>query len=243
MNRLRLLKEGLLGLVFPEVCQICKEAHATPGEGYLCAGCRGALRPVERPFCERCGLPFHGDVTVVFQCPNCHEMELNFESARSVFAAQGVGRELIHKYKYNRAFWFEPLFAELLRARVVPVTRTERWDCVVPVPLHPAKLREREFNQAERLARLVSQSTGLPVRGDLLRRVAHTDTQTKLTRAERAANVRAAFTGAGGSRIPSQRVILVDDVFTTGATTNACAGVLRESGAAAVCVWTLARGV
>ena len=243
MNQLQLIKEGLLGLLFPEVCQVCKDAHAMAEQGYVCVDCRAALRCVERPFCERCGLPFQGEVTVSFQCPNCHELELHFESARSVFTAEGVGRDLIHRYKYERAFWFEPLFAELLRGSMSAVVRTGRWDCVVPVPLHPAKLREREFNQAERIAELITKNTELPLRLDLLRRVTHTDTQTKLTRAERAANVRSAFTGVEGKSIPAQRVILVDDVFTTGATTNACAEVLREAGASVVCVWTLARGV
>ncbi len=111
------------------------------------------------------------------------------------------------------------------------------------MPLHPTKKREREFNQAERLARRLSAATGIPVHTGLLRRVLPTRTQTLLTREQRAANMRHAFAPRGQPRLRGRRIVLLDDVFTTGATTSACARVLRRAGAAEVCVWTVARGV
>jgi ComF family protein len=108
--------------------------------------------------------------------------------------------------------------------------------------LHPVKEREREFNQAERLAGRLSRAAGMPVNNRLLRRVQPTRTQTLLSRAERLANVRHAFAPWNGERLTGQRIVLLDDVFTTGATTNACARVLKAAGAGAVCVWTVARG-
>jgi competence protein ComFC len=237
-----LLNAGL-GFVYPEVCQICGEARATPAECYICAGCRVAVRFIEPPFCERCGLPFEGAISTAFECSNCREMEWHFRSARSAVIARDQVLEVIHQYKYRRALWFEPFLADLLVNRAAPELRGERWDYLVPVPLHPARQREREFNQAERLARHLSAATGIPVNTRWLRRVVATRTQTLLSRAERMANVRRAFSLCGQPELNGQRVVLVDDVFTTGATTSACARVLQAAGAGQVCVWTVARGI
>jgi competence protein ComFC len=232
-----------LSLFYPDACQVCGRERATAHEGYLCPKCWQNLRFIRPPFCERCGLPFEGAITTSFECANCHEMELQFVRARSVIAAKGIALELIHRYKYERALWFEPLFASLLIGEAAPVLRQEGWDLLVPVPLHPTKKAEREFNQAERLARRLGRATAIPVATRLVRRVEPTRTQTRLTRAERAQNVRRAFAPINGARCEGLRVVLIDDVLTTGATTSACAKVLKECGAAEVCVWTLARGL
>jgi ComF family protein len=121
--------------------------------------------------------------------------------------------------------------------------RREKWDWIVPVPLHPAKEREREFNQAERLAVRLGAAIGIPVKTKLLRRIAATPTQTLLTRDRRAANMRNAFALRPGQKPAGRRIVLVDDVFTTGATTSACARALRKAGAGDICVWTVARGI
>ena len=110
-------------------------------------------------------------------------------------------------------------------------------------PLHPLKQRAREFNQAERLGRRLSKASGVPMEAHLLRRVKPTGTQTRLTREERAANMAGAFRVRRPEAARGRRLVLLDDVFTTGATTSACARVLREAGAAEVCVWTVARGI
>lgn len=231
-----------LGFFYPNVCQICRSQQATAGDGYVCAGCRQGVRPIQAPFCERCGLPFEGEITTRFECGNCREMELHFSSARAAVSANGVALDIVHRYKYHRALWFEPFLADLLVTQAVPRLPRADWDLIVPVPLHPLKQREREFNQAERLARRLSAATRIPVQS-LLRRVQPTRTQTLLTRTERAANVRRAFAPARRCRLHGERVVLVDDVLTTGATTSACAEILRKHGAGEVCVWTVARGV
>lgn len=235
--------EAAWGLVYPEACQACGEARATRAEGYVCAGCCGQFRFLRAPCCDRCGLPFPGDITHAFVCSNCHGRPLQFTRARSVIAAQGLALDLLHRYKYERARWVEPLLARLLAETAGPVLRGEGWDLLVPVPLHPEKLAEREFNQAERLARALAAATGLPCDPGVIRRVAPTRTQTRLSRGERSENVRRAFGRVRGASCAGRRVALIDDVLTTGATTSACAGVLREAGAADVCVWTLARGL
>ena len=232
-----------LGLVYPEVCQLCGGARATPAEGFVCAACRARVRFVERPFCERCGRPYEGEISTEFECPNCREGELHFSKARSAVVVCKLMLEVIHRYKYQRALWAEPFLAGLLVSQAQPELAGEKWDLIVPVPLYPAKQREREFNQAERLAGCLSEATQIPVNKRLLKRVRPTCSQTFLKRPEREANVRGAFAMRGKRRLNGERIVLLDDVLTTGATTSACAKVLRAAGAGEVCVWTVARGI
>ena len=232
-----------LAFVYPEVCQLCQTARATPAEGFVCAACRQKVKPIQPPHCGRCGLPFDGALTTDFECTNCRDMDLHFSSARAAAVSQGVVREAIHRYKYQRALWFEPFLAGLLVEAAVPVLRGTKPSLVVPVPLHPVREREREFNQAARLGARLAGALGVPLNTKLLRRVSLTVTQTQLTRRQRAENMRGVFACHPGVRLAGQKVVVVDDVFTTGATTNACAQALRRAGAAEVCVWTVARGI
>jgi ComF family protein len=232
-----------LALVYPEICQLCGQERASPAQGFVCADCRAQARFIEPPFCERCGRPYPGDLTGPFECADCLEAGWAFRSARSAVVARDTVLEVIHRYKYGRALWLEPFLAGLLISRAAPALAAQSWHALVPVPLHPTRQRQREFNQAERLARRLSQATRIPLNRRLLRRVAPTRTQALLSRRERLANVRAAFAIRPGHRLEGQRLVLIDDVMTTGATTGACAAVLRAAGAAEVCVWTVARGI
>ena len=230
-----------LNLFYPPVCQICGEERAAAAQGYAGPKCRGGVRFVTAPFCERCGLPFDGAMSHPFQCANCQEMTLHFRSARSAVVADAMMLDVIHRYKYNRSLWFEPFLAELLMARAASALAAEPWDWIVPVPLFPVKKREREFNQAERLAARLGRAAKIPVHDGLLRRVKPTLTQTKLTREQRAENMRGAFAYCGGQKLNGEKIVLLDDVLTTGATTNACAAALRKAGAGDIIVWTVAR--
>jgi ComF family protein len=232
----------VLSLIYPEVCQFCREHRATPAEGYICSRCWKNLRFIRPPFCERCGLPYEGAITTTFECANCHNLELQFTRARSAVAAEGMALEIIHRWKYRRALWFEPFLAALL-IQEARASLSDGWDCIVPIPLHPLKEREREFNQSLHLAHRLGAATGLPVCANSVRRVEATRVQARLSREERRENVRKAFARGEPAGIKGRRVVLVDDVLTTGATANACTGILRDSGAKEVCVWTLARGL
>lgn len=235
--------DAALGFFYPEVCQLCYSEAATAADGFVGAGCRRLARFIEAPFCQCCGLPYEGEITTRFECGNCREMEIHFHSARAAVVANATVLEAIHRYKYHRALWFEPFLSGLLLHAAGRELQAGNWDLIVPVPLHPLKRREREFNQAERLAVRFGADGGVPVNARLLRRVEYTRTQTLLTRQERAANVRHAFAVAPGVDIEGARVIVVDDVLTTGATTSACARALRKAGASEVRVWTVARGL
>ena len=232
-----------LGLLYPNVCQLCKSEPAMARNGFVGSKCWSHARFIRPPFCERCGLPYPGDLTTPFVCTNCHELELHFSSARSAVVARTAVLEAIHRFKYSRALWFENFLADLLVREAAPALRARPWDFVAPVPLHPFKKRERGFNQAALLAAHLARAAKIPLNEKILRRVNPTATQTLLTREQRAANMRRAFAVRTGVKLDGKRIVLVDDVFTTGATTNECALALRRAGAAEVCVWTVARGL
>jgi competence protein ComFC len=232
-----------LSFIYPECCQLCRQRRSGPAQGYVCDDCRSTVKWINAPFCSRCGLPFEGDINVDFECSKCQGEKFYFQSARSAVVARDKVLDVIHRYKYSRALWFEPFLSELLTRRAAPELRSGSWDFIVPVPLHPTKYREREFNQAERLARHLGRSAGIPVNTGVLSRVLPTRTQTQLSREERQVNMRRAFAVRPGQRLSGRNIVLIDDVFTTGATTNACARALVGAGAAQVCVWTVARGV
>ncbi len=232
-----------LAFIYPEVCQLCGDERATAEQSFLCTRCRASARFIEPPFCERCGFPFQGAITNRFECSKCRGREWFFSQARSAILARDQMLEVIHRYKYQRAFWFEAFLAGLLIQTARAHLAEGKWTRIVPVPLHPTKQREREFNQAERLGRRLSAATAIPLEAGFLKRIVTTRTQTLLSREERLANVRNAFVVREGVDLRGERIVLVDDVFTTGATTSACARALKSAGAEEVCVWTVARGV
>lgn len=233
--------EAMAGWVFPNACQLCGHRRATRADGYVCPQCWSGLRFIQPPACRRCGLPFAGAITQEFECANCRDVPLAFEFARAAVVAEGVALEVIHRYKYQRALWFEPFLGDLLRRAAGPGLVPGEWQGIVPVPLHPVREREREFNQAERLAGFLGREFGLPLLAQLVKRTEATRTQTRLSREERADNVRRAFSPITGRDLSGQSFLVVDDVLTTGATTNAVAQVLRDLGAKRVGVLTPAR--
>ena len=228
--------EAGLGFLYPPVCQFCKTNRATAQEGYVCSDCWTQVRFIRAPFCDRCGLPFNGAITTTFVCTNCQYLKLYFSFARSAVVAKTLVLEAIHRYKYSHALWFENFLADLLIREAASALRGQGWDFIVPVPLHPLKRREREFNQAELLANRLGTATNIPVNTQLIQRTSATLTQTRLTREQRATNMKDAFIVRKNARLAGQKIVILDDVFTTGATTNACAKALRAAGAGDVCV-------
>jgi len=244
--RLKPWASPALALLFPEVCQFCGEHRARPQDGYVCPDCRsrpGAIQIIRPPFCERCGLPYSGSLTTAFTCSNCEGVKLYFAGARSACVARSLVLEAVHRYKYRRHLWLENFLVDLLLLELRPWLEAHPVDVLIPVPLHPQKEREREYNQSARMAARAARLLGLPCARRALRRVRDTGTQTALTREARVSNMRKAFAINRRYPVNGKRVLLIDDVFTTGATTNACARVLHAAGAAAVWVWTVARGV
>jgi competence protein ComFC len=173
---------------------------------------------------------------------NCGDLEFSFDFATSAYRSRGVVRTLIHQFKYSRQVHLRHLLGRMLAEGFRDERLADlRPDAIVPVPLHPTRKREREFNQAEMLAALAGCRLGLPVE-DALLRTRYTQTQTHYHREERLGNLLGAFALRPGVRVRGRVIALVDDVLTTGSTADACARVLRAAGASAVVVITVARG-
>jgi len=239
--------DGVLNLLFPTICTSCGKNRATSSDGYVCDSCKNnpkIVRWLRNPFCEKCGLPFRGDISQTFTCSNCTEVVLYFDFARSAVEATDGMFQLVHGFKYEKKLWLVPFFVELLRESMGREENpADAWDWIVPVPLHPVKRREREFNQSEELARALQKVIKIPMNNRLLSRVEYTQTQTRLSRRERAINMKEAFRLSDTSDLQGKNILILDDVLTTGATTSACARILRKAGCSRIGVWTVVRGV
>jgi ComF family protein len=237
--------DPLLDLVFPAICPVCATRSDAPGHRPFCAPCWTALPIGVGPGCPVCGEPFPG-LGSGLPCEACRRAPPPYAFARAVAPYQDGMRDAIHALKYGaRSVVATPLARLLAEAGpgVLPAPPGEWADGLVPVPLHPARLAERGFNQAELLAAPCGVAWRRPVLGRALIRTRATRPQTDLDAAARRANVRDAFRVARPAEVEGRRLLLVDDVLTTGATARAAARALRAAGATAVGVLTLARVV
>lgn len=229
-----------LDLVFPRQCAGCGAALAA-GEGPVCWPCLSEVPRLSAPFCSVCGKPVAGRVDHAYTCAACLRMPPPFACARSAVYYRDLVRVLIAQVKYHHAVWLIPVLGDLLEASVRAWLPEGTWSRVVPVPLHPARGRERGFNQSALLARDLARRLGLPVAAGVVRRIRPTETQTHLTAVQRLTNVKSAFRADAARGVTGEDLLLVDDVMTTGATVAACARALRAAGAASVTVVTVAR--
>jgi competence protein ComFC len=214
-------------MFYPECCVGCGRRSSD----VLCRVCFEALPRVGGPVCGRCGLP---TAFATFVCEQCKNVDFGFESARAPLRYEGVGKEIVHALKYRG---YKKVVGKLASPLMLQVVGDERFDAVVPVPLHRSRLRKRGFNQAGLLARGVAEKINAPV-SDKLKVVRSTRDQVELSAAQRRANVAGAYTAGGPVR---GKVLLIDDVFTTGATMSACATTLTRAGAQEVHARSLCR--
>lgn len=220
--------------LLPGACLLCQEpAGIDTTDPLICSLCLSRFRRLPEPICGRCGQPQAGPPEPCRVCPDWPE---HFGPVRSAVWMDDLARSAAHHLKYGG--W--PRVSESLAIVMTPMVQFTAGSILVPVPLSAGRLRRRGYNQAEVLARALGQLTGLRVRTDLVRRVRETTTQTALAPEARQANVSDAF----AARVPAGlRVILVDDVFTTGATLLAAGRALLEGGAKTVGAVTFARAV
>ena len=200
-------------------------------------------RRIEFPYCELCGEPAFGEITNPYSCSNCAGRTWYLQKARAAYRAEADVLDWIHLCKYNGHWHKTPQLGEWLVDGYEAFYVSEEFHGIVPVPLHWKRFWTRGFNQARELSLHLSQHCQIPVR-DVLRRQKHTSVQASLSRKERMQNCRSAFTMKKRAfDVRGMRLLLIDDVFTTGSTVNACARQLKQQGGAReVCVLTVARG-
>ena len=231
----------MLDLLYPRNCVRCG-ASSPEALPHLCWDCLSDTPKIEAPFCVCCGDPVAGDIQHDYTCFACSRETPAFEFARSAVRYEGAIGEALRDLKYNQAVWMARDLSALLFACVQAEYPEVDFDCVSAVPLHAARRRERGFNQSALLAAALARRMGLPYKERVARRIRPTSTQTGLTAPQRAVNVCGAFRSGLFASLKDKRILLVDDVMTTGATVNACARALKKGGAATVHVVTVARG-
>jgi ComF family protein len=218
---------------------------------YLCRDCIGGLVAVESPLCSCCGLPFESRHGIDHRCGDCSASPKKFRIARAALVYEQIFTEVIHCYKYKGKIQLARPLGELLLTAFRLFWDKDSIDVVVPVPLHLKRLRNRGFNQVYLLIRNWQTFNGqvpldlsdLQIERDVLVRNVPTTPQTGLGRSQRAANIKGVFELVNEAKIIDKRILLVDDVYTTGATVDECARLLLHHGAAHVDVLSLARAV
>jgi len=230
-----------LDILFPPRCHFCKSFIPDAGTIHLCNGCLGACNWIRSPLCKVCGIPFLTSGGDDHLCGNCITAPPRFTAARGAALFDGPVRELIHRFKYNRRVQLCRPLGLLAAGQLMSFIEEFSPDLLIPVPLHVKRLRQRGFNQAVLLGEILSREWRLPLSRRNLQRIRWTEPQINLSAAERVVNVRGAFNLNAPDIIKDKRIILLDDVYTTGSTAAECSRVLFKADAAAVYVMTIAR--
>lgn len=242
----RQILDAVVSVLFPAPCRICGAVLTRAGALPICEECFQALQPLRGPVCVCCGRPFLSEVALDVESPRCFACRrgvYGFDCARSFGSYTDQMVRAIGLLKYERLTALGRWFAARLHEVVRENTTLREVDVVVPVPLHPGRLHERGYNQAELIARPLARALRVPLGSYLLVRTKPRPPRLLLSRRERWLTVRGAYEIRKGARVDNIRILLIDDVFTTGATLDACSRALKRAGAKSVAGLTVARAV
>jgi len=238
------LAQGAWSSVWPERCMVCSADLSRGTESSLCPECQATVRPIEQPACAICGAQLASHAAPAGGvCGHCRLRRPPFDMARAYGAYAGALGFMVRKFKYNGRRDLLPALRSLILAADELFLDEVEADVAIPIPLHPARLRERGYNQAADLARAVAGQRGIRLDLDSLTRAKNTAPQFGLTIAQRRDNVKGAFKVTRPGRIEDRAVILIDDVITTGATAGEAAKTLKKHKASAVIVLSVARAI
>jgi ComF family protein len=232
---------GLADILFPPRCIICGGYPEERGKTPFCSECLSKVPFIGPPLCTCCGLRFTGTGGENHLCGDCISKKPFFSIARALGTYDTILLDTIHLFKYSGRIIIGERIGEVMAEHRYDSLSILDFSLIIPVPLHPKKLRERGFNQSLVLGRQIAKKFSIPLDFGTLKRSIDTKPQVNLGKSERIKNVRGAFMVQEKERIKGKKVLLVDDVYTTGSTVNECARVLREAKASDVAVLTLAR--
>lgn len=236
-----------IDLLYPRRCPVCGDIvngvfhsrRAGDVSRYICPGCVKKLSPVKQPVCKKCGKEVFSDRQEY--CLDCTRHPKSFEEGRALFHYNEAARDSVTAIKYKNRREYLDFYSEAMARRYGALVERWRPEVLVPVPVHPSRRRQRGFNQAEELAVRLGRLLDIPVESRLLVRSKRTAAQYGLSAAERLRNLQRAFSICPGVRIP-ESVVLVDDIYTTGSTVEACTRVLKAAGVRRVYVLTICIG-
>lgn len=232
------LMHCVVNLVYPPRCAACNVKRPSENaHNFVCAGCWAAIQRTVPPFCPSCGR----HTAPGGRCGLCIRQAPRFDRAFSPCLYTGVLKDIIHAFKYKGKNYLGRPLGSLMTSFIdeynLPLHDI---DFILPVPLHPARLREREFNQSEILGAGISKRLGKKMNTAVLKRTRQTRTQTELPPEQRLKNVAGSFSITEAGAVCDTRILLIDDVLTTGATASEAAATLKDAGAASVWLFTLA---
>jgi ComF family protein len=239
----RLVRE-LAFFIYPPTCAGCMQPLHSKRSEPFCPECLKTLEFISEPYCPGCGIPYEKDMPNSHLCGDCLSGIHHFDRARSTGFYRGSLREVLHRFKYGGQTSLARPLGQMLIAPGRQLARLQKIDFIIPVPLHPKRLRQRSFNQASLLARRMGSALNISVDYASLQRSRWTEPQTGLSRRQRAANVKGAFSLKSNKKFKGKGILVVDDVLTTGETVEQCVRVLKKDGGAReVAVLTVARTV
>jgi len=230
--------DKILDLVFPRRCPVCHEITADRGQ-LICTECRKIFTYVTDPYCIKCGKQLRNSEKLI--CKGCENGKMYFEQGRSTFIYDEAMRKSIYRYKYGNRPEYARYYSEEIFLRLEGKIKEWKPDVIVPIPLHKSKLQKRGYNQSYLLAKELSVLTGIPVDNQILLRTKETEKQKNLGASERALNLKNAFK-INPNGVQYLSAMLIDDIYTTGATMNSAAKVLREGGISRIYCVTLSIG-
>lgn len=216
----------ILDFLYPKRCPVCHDIVDTLGQ-LICEKCRKKLTYIEEPWCMKCGKPLRNSTNEY--CNDCIKNKRNYDEGRSVFLYDDVMRKSIYSFKYNGRTEYAEFYATEIYNRLKQKIYSWKSDALIPIPLHKSKLKKRGYNQAYLIAKELSKLTGIPVKANYLIRTKNTTVQKKLDAGGRAQNAKNAFK-ISQNEVKLQSAILIDDIYTTGATIMAATEALRAAG-------------
>jgi ComF family protein len=233
--------QNLIGLVFPARCSICEAPLDPRRSSPLCPEHAREILLIEPPACSKCGRKLFGESVEALICAECRSGRIHYDAGYSAYLFDGPLRELIHLFKYRKRRYLGSFLGGLLLDYLRHRADFTGYEIILPVPLHWWGYCRRGFNQAMDLAKPLSRHFRIPIMKRTLKRVRYTRRQVGLSRVERRANINNAFKVTRPCKVAEKKVLLIDDVITSGATLNECARVLKQAGASMITVLTLAQ--
>ncbi len=228
------------GIFFPSACIVCGKATAN---AEICPQCVHEFNVIKAPFCIKCGKPFTSDTGISHICYDCIKDKNKFVMSRAAFEYNGAAAKLIQRFKFGDRVNLSSFFSDELIKLYKTHFSAEGINAILPVPLSIRRLKHRSYNQTQLLAAVLSKKLSLPIYSQVLEKVKETPPQSRLSAEKRHENVKDAYRVTDRVSLKGKRVLLIDDVITTGATVNACTGVLRHAGIKQVYVMAIAMRV